>query len=251
MKKIKLLVVTLISILILPISINAAAKEPIKVHIFKGDGCGYCAAALEFFESIEDEYGKYFDLVEHEVWYDEDNASLMTEVASYFEEEVNGVPYIIIGDKTFQGYTESYNEQIKNEIKSQYESGNFEDIVSKIENGNTKSSTKNKDNDNKTTIIIIAVALIGFVALFYFARDTEENSEVIKDKIEEKEKNEDIKKEEKKSSTKKVNTPKSTTKKSTNSKPTSTKKTTSANSKKSSTTKAKTATKKSTSKKNK
>ena len=104
MKKIKLLVVALLTIILLPFNINAAEKDQINVYIFKGDGCGYCAAALEFFESIESEYGAYFDLVEREVWYDEDNATLMSEVAAYFGEEVRGVPYIVIGDKTFQGF---------------------------------------------------------------------------------------------------------------------------------------------------
>lgn len=216
MKKIKLLVVVLISIIFLPFSVNAAEKDPIKVYIFKGDGCGYCAAALEFFESIEDEYGEYFDLVEYEVWYSEENATLMTEVASYFNEEVSGVPYIIIGETTFQGYAESYNEQIKTAIIKEYNNEDYVDIVKSINGGETLNTKKG--NSNKTTIIIISVAIVGFIALFYFARDTEVEIETKENKVVENPKKEEVKKTASKntnvkktaSTTKKVTTAKKT-----------------------------------------
>lgn len=234
MKKFKLLVVVLAAIILLPFNANAAKKDPINVYIFKGDGCGYCAAALEFFESIEDDYGKYFDLVEYEVWYNEDNAKLMTDVASYFGEEIGGVPYIVIGDKTFQGYAESYNEDIKSAIKNAYDAKDYVDAIKAVNDGEipkVDAKEDNSDDSNKTTIIIIAVALVGFVALFYFARDTE--VEEVKEEKKETKVVEEPKKEEVKKST-----PKKTA---------STKKTTSA--KKSSTTKKTTTTKTSASKK--
>lgn len=223
MKKIKLLLVALISVVLLPLSINAASNEKITVHIFRGEGCGYCKAALSFFDSIKEEYGQYYELEEHEVWYDEDNATLMSNVAAYFNEEVNGVPYIIIGDKTFQGYTESYNDEIKQAIKDAYDSGKFEDRVKQVQDGTaTTSNTSKKDKDkdsNTTTIIIIAVALVGFVALFYFARDN--GTEEIE--VKEEKKVEEIKVE---PEVKKETTPKKTTKTTTSKKTTTTKKTT-------------------------
>ncbi len=241
MKKIKLLLVALISVVLLPLSINAASNEKITVHIFRGEGCGYCKAALSFFDSIKEEYGQYYELEEHEVWYDEDNATLMSNVAAYFNEEVNGVPYIIIGDKTFQGYTESYNDEIKQAIKDAYDSGKFEDRVKQVQDGtattsNTSKKDKDKDN-NTTTIIIIAVALVGFVALFYFARDngTEEIEVKEEKKVEEVKVEPEVKKE---------TTPKKTTKTTSSKKTTTTKKTT-----RSTTTAKKTTAKKATPKK--
>ena len=95
MKKIILLFIALMLAVAMPLSVFAAKndskeepnKEPIKVYIFKGETCGYCARALAFFESIEEEYGKYFDLVQYEVWYDENNKALMDAVANYFGED--------------------------------------------------------------------------------------------------------------------------------------------------------------------
>ena len=248
MKKLSLLVIGLIALIILPFNINAAKKEPITVHIFRGEGCGYCKAALAFFDSIEDEYGNYFNLETHEVWYDEDNATWMQKVADYFDQDVGGVPYIIIGEKTFQGYAESYDDEIKAAIKSYYDKGNFEDIVEKVKDnevstkksGDTNTVGSDKDNSNsdkkassKTTIIIIVIAVVGFIALIYFARDTEiEEVETKEEKVVVEEPKKEVEKvEEPKKTTKTTATKKSTTAKKQPAKKTTAKKTTKKSSK--------------------
>lgn len=250
MKKIKLLLVALIAVILLPFSANAADKQPINVHIFRGEGCGYCAAALEFFNSIEGEYGKYFNLVQHEVWNDADNATLMNKVAEYFGETVNGVPYIVIGEKTFNGYASSYDDEIKEKIVEYYNSGSFEDIVEKVKGGASV-----KEDSNTSTYIVIVVALIGFAALFYFARDTkdEDIEDEIAAEIEEEIKKTEVKeipaeeeKVEVKKTVKKPAAKKTTTKKTTTTKKPAVKKTTTT--KKTSTTKKTTTAKKTTKK---
>ena len=98
MRKLKCLFVLFISILIIPFSVfaedtnttnNSSTDESkeVNVYFFYGDGCGYCASAEEFFESIEDEYGDKFNLVMYETWYNEDNADLMQRVAEARQEE--------------------------------------------------------------------------------------------------------------------------------------------------------------------
>lgn len=242
MKKIKMLLVALVAVLVIPFSVNAAKKQPITVHMFRGEGCGYCAKALAFFESLEDtEYSKYFKLETHEVWYDEDNATLMGKVAAYFKEEVGGVPYIIIGDKTFQGYAETYDEDIKAEISKLYDSGEFVDKVQQIIDGDiqvdttstdnssndsksdSKTSNSNSEKSDKTTIIIVVAALVGFIALIYFARDPKDDFEYEENEKEEVETKEEVVKEEPKAE-KKASTKKTTTKKTTKSKKTTSQK---------------------------
>lgn len=138
MKYIKnLLVVVCIMLLIVPSMVSAKGKEKVKVYIFHGDGCPHCAKALEFFDSIKDEYGDYYELVKYETWtslFASSNAELMKEVAKSFGEDLEklGVPYIIIGDKTFLGYSESYSNEIKETIKAAYESDDYEDKVAPI-----------------------------------------------------------------------------------------------------------------------
>lgn len=107
-------------------------EKKINVYLFWGDGCPHCEHAKEYFSSIEDEYGKYYDLVEYEVWYDEDNKELMSKVSEELGEEGSGVPFIVIGDDYFRGYSSSMNERIESAIISQYENEDYIDIVEKV-----------------------------------------------------------------------------------------------------------------------
>ena len=88
------------------------------IYLFRGKGCAYCKKFLTYLNSIVDDYGKYFKVVSYEVWYDNDNAELMEKVGNLLGQKAEGVPYIVIGDKVFAGYAESYNDEIKEAIKN-------------------------------------------------------------------------------------------------------------------------------------
>lgn len=203
MKKIKGFLLTIAVLLLMPF--NVFAGEKINVYLFKGDGCGFCAKALTFFEGLDEEYQNYFNLVEKEVWYNEENAKQMQQVAAYFNEDVNGVPYIVIGDKTFQGFDESqYGDTIKSAIKAGYENtdGSYKDVVAAIIGGEIEAED---DNSSAITIIVIIAAVAGVGFLIYMARDDEEVEE-----------EQEVKKEEPKVT--KTTTKKTVTKKKTNKK---------------------------------
>jgi glutaredoxin len=214
MKKIKGFILALIVVFLMPLAVFA--EDKINVYIFRGEGCQYCAKALAFFEGLDDEYQSYFNLVEREVWYDTDNATLMQTVADYFGDTVKGVPYIIIGDKTFNGYTTEYDDDIKAAIKTAYENedGSYQDIVGPILEG-TEVTKTTSDNTN-ITIIIIIVIIAGIGFLVYMARDDEKPATKVKN---EPKKQESVKKE--------ANTKKTTSVKTAPKKASSTKKTTS------------------------
>ena len=109
MKKLKkLLLVLLMMVVIFPFNVKAEEekkeeekKEPVKVYIFHGSTCQFCLAAMEWFGSIEEEYGDYFDLVDYEVWSNAENAALMEEVSAFRGDNATGVPYIIVGDNSY------------------------------------------------------------------------------------------------------------------------------------------------------
>lgn len=152
MKKIKYLLLIMITFLfIIPLGVNA--KEKINVYLFRGEGCPHCQEAEEFFDSIKAEYGKYYKLVDYETWYDTNNADLMKKVAEKLDEEVSGVPYIIIGKKTWNGYADTYNDEITSAIKNEYNSSNRYDVIEDL-NG------KNEKKDGIGTDIIALLILI-------------------------------------------------------------------------------------------
>jgi len=95
-------------------------ENKVNIYFFWGDGCPHCAKAHEFFDSIENEYGNYYTLNTFEVWHSEINQNIMHNFASKMNEEVSVIPYIIIGNKTFKGFTDSYKEDILEAIRNQY-----------------------------------------------------------------------------------------------------------------------------------
>lgn len=123
MKKLKYLIILLIAALIIPFTVHAEGEESkeVKVYFFRGEGCSHCAEAEAWFQSIEEEYGSYFEVVDYETWYNQDNQELMQKVAKARGEEAKGVPYIIIGNQSWNGFAESYTPEMISKIQSEFE----------------------------------------------------------------------------------------------------------------------------------
>ena len=88
----------------------------------------------------------------------------MSDVAKYFGEEVGGVPYIIIGEKTFSGYSERSNDAILKAILDAANDEEYVDVVAKIKGGELKQSGSAM-SDTIITIVIIVVMVGGIGAL--------------------------------------------------------------------------------------
>lgn len=190
--KFKLFLVLIIGLILLPTCVNAKtyntltfkealaeeeleekftnynpSKDAINIYLFRGKGCGYCRAFLEFMNSITSEYGKYFNMVTYEVWNDSANAQLMEEVSNYLDNPAGGVPYIIIGDKVFAGYSTEYDESIKDAITTLYKTKKKAryDVFTEMKK-HPKKTTKTIDGNN---IIIWNIAFISFAAIILIA----------------------------------------------------------------------------------
>lgn len=178
MKNLKYLFVLLLAILVLPVMVYAEGEEvtssgdskEVNIYLFRGEGCPHCQEAEEWFASIEEEYGSMFKVVDYETWYDEDNAALMKKVADARGEEANGVPYIIIGNKSWNGFAESYASEMLEEIKSEYEKDVKDryDIMKLLPNGVKKDEKKSND----VLVLILILVVVGGVCFgVYKARN--------------------------------------------------------------------------------
>lgn len=98
------------------------------IYLFRGKGCSFCKKFIRFLNSITDEYGKYFKVVSYETWRDAKNAGLLKDVADFLDETAGGVPYIVIGDEVFVGYSEQYDEDIIEAIMDLYQSKDRYDV---------------------------------------------------------------------------------------------------------------------------
>ena len=210
MKKLKYLLVAAI-ILLFPFV--ASAKEKVNVYMFRGEGCPHCEEALEFFDTLsaDEEYKDLYKLVTYEVWYDETNSKLMSDVADALGDQVSGVPYIVIGTKTFAGYAASYDDKIKEAIKTAYDDEEYKDVVKQVKSG--KYVPEKYKFPIVPVAIVAGVVVLAVIGMVIFTSEKDEEVEVKKEVVKEEVKEE--KKAEKKATPKKNTTKKAPAKKST------------------------------------
>lgn len=134
-------------------------KNKVNVYLFRGSSCGHCLDAVVYFSSIVGEFGQYFNLKSYEVWANSDNSDLMQKVADKLDDEVNGVPYIIIGNKTWSGFTEAYGDEMKEVIKEQYDKDSKDryDVMNKLD------SKENSSVASDVIAVIIILSVVGAV----------------------------------------------------------------------------------------
>ena len=155
----RLLLVLLLSIMVLPLTIKAENNK-VNVYIFRGEGCPHCEEALTWFDGLDEKTKSKFDLVQYEVWGDENNAKLMKKVAKIFGKDSSGVPLIIIGDKSFVGFAESYESEILNKIEEEYNQEEKYDVMNYLD--------ETTNNDAKAIKVIIAFIVLAAGILIYY-----------------------------------------------------------------------------------
>lgn len=176
MKKIVYLFV-LVAVFLLPVFTFAEAKpdkefsaneKEVKVYFFYGDGCPHCAEAEEWFAKIEKEYGSKFEVVAYETWKNADNDKLMKEVGEYKEQEVEGVPYILIGNSAWNGFDQSYTEAMLSEIDKLYK----QDPKDRYDIMDYVTGVKVEDNSAASIIALVAIIIVvaGIGTGIYFSR---------------------------------------------------------------------------------
>lgn len=91
------------------------SKDKLNIYIFWGDGCPHCKHLAEFLGEKQSEIGDKISLYTFEVWKNKNNLSFLKSFGKFLGENPKGVPYIIIGNKTYSGFSET-DEETKQEI---------------------------------------------------------------------------------------------------------------------------------------
>lgn len=165
--------------LVVPTTALAADKEPVHIYLFHGSTCPHCQELLEWFDTQEEEYGDMYDLYKYEVWEDEKNAELLELTGNYLGSEITGVPFMMIGEETFSGFSpELDSDRIIETIKTEYEkdpSDRINVVDEVIKENNWKHDEDEKEKSNKLTDFLIGVSaiviIVGVIALIVKARE--------------------------------------------------------------------------------
>ena len=135
MKKISYLL--LLFVFFLPLTVFAQDKNII-LYFFHGDGCPHCADEEKFLKSIEEKYDN-LEIVRYEVWYDEENAELLSKVNDAFSITRTGVPTNVIGSTVISGYSDATGKKIERAIEF-YQENEYQDVISHIQDGTFDTS---------------------------------------------------------------------------------------------------------------
>lgn len=101
-------------------------EEPINVYLFWGDGCPVCANLKEYFNNLDSSYNKYFNLVQYEIWYNEENRDLMHKVGDSLNQTYYALPFLVIGDEIMVGFSEAKKEYILDRIIEEYNNERYD-----------------------------------------------------------------------------------------------------------------------------
>lgn len=138
MNRFKFLHIFILSFLFFIFSSPALAEDRTKVYFFYGDGCPHCAKEEILLDQWEIE-GR-IDIYKYEVWHNSDNVKFLNSISKGLDTNVSGVPFTIVGEKTFAGFydAETTGSQIESAI-SDCEINGCVDIVARIvKENNTK-----------------------------------------------------------------------------------------------------------------
>ena len=156
---------------------DETVREPVTVYLFRGEGCPHCAEAEEWFDSIEEEYGDYFDVQDYEVWYNKDNNELMTFVAEHMGEDLDnlGVPYMIIGEYSYSGFNSADADLLLSYIMEEYEKDpvNRTQVVPMVIEQNGWGQKEDTTVRDLIVGLVIVAVVVGLVVVIVKARKEE------------------------------------------------------------------------------
>jgi glutaredoxin len=98
------------------ISVSDASNQ-VNAYLFYGEGCPHCAKERAFLETIKDEYPD-LKINSFEIYYNQENVAFLQKIAETLKVQTGSVPFLIIGDETFVGYSATISPvQIESRIK--------------------------------------------------------------------------------------------------------------------------------------
>jgi len=137
-----------------------AQDIPVNAYLFYGDGCPHCAEERQYlFHVLKNEYPN-LQIYEYEIYNSRENVVLLQKTAKKLNVGVDGVPFLIIGDKHFIGYTNGISsqmiEQRVRECSSQQCPDSIASIVGiEIPEAVQQTTTINNQIDNAEEIVDI------------------------------------------------------------------------------------------------
>lgn len=90
---------------------TSAQSIPINTYLFYGEGCPHCVEEEQYlFNVLKPEYPN-LQIYKYEVYYNRENGFLLQKIAKELNIPVDGVPFLVVGNKPFIGYSGNITPQ--------------------------------------------------------------------------------------------------------------------------------------------
>jgi glutaredoxin len=110
----------------------SAQNIPVNAYFFYGDGCPHCAEERQYLlHTLKNEYPN-LQVYEYEIYNSRENAVLLQRTAEKLSVGVDGVPFLVIGDKHFVGYANGISSQMIEQKVNECSTEGCPDSVSAI-----------------------------------------------------------------------------------------------------------------------
>jgi len=128
--------------------------DKVTLYLFHGAECPHCNAEIKWLDTIKDKY-KEVDFVYYEVWHNKENSDYLDMIFNKLHVKSNSIPFTVIGDEYFVGFSDSVKEEIENCLKDYLE-------INENENTNMNIPILNKIDPKNVSIGLVAI-ILGFV----------------------------------------------------------------------------------------
>ena len=123
----KILFIFVVSILFIPLVFAKNDKNLVNIYLFHSDTCPHCASEKELLAELEKEYDN-IKIYMYEVG-DSSNVLLLNEVADMFDTTVTGVPFTVIADKVYKGFSYENSKSKFMATIEYYSDHGYKDVV--------------------------------------------------------------------------------------------------------------------------
>jgi thiol-disulfide isomerase/thioredoxin len=108
-----------------PLSVAQQVDNEVVIYFFWGDGCPHCAKAKPVLEGLAIQYPSV-KLYEFEIYYNEDNQKLFSEMGAVYGIEPRYVPTILIGEMVWEGYADEFGQEITSHVEKSLVEGSVD-----------------------------------------------------------------------------------------------------------------------------
>lgn len=100
-----------------PLSVVQQSDNEVVIYFFWGDGCPHCAKAKPILEGLATQYPSV-KLYEFEIYYNEDNQKLFSDMGAAYGIEPRYVPTIFIGDTVWEGFADEFAQEFTSKVET-------------------------------------------------------------------------------------------------------------------------------------